>query len=98
MDKTGISGKINFHKQASEILYSNLLESYLNKNKLEAKVIKLEEKIKRGKAASKGWKTQVKKMETNLVNLGSKTNVKKFNKKIIQEKDKLIESIQKKLK
>ena len=40
MDKIGILDKINFHKQASEILYSELLKSYLNKNKLEAKVIK----------------------------------------------------------
>ena len=43
MDKIGIPDKINFHKQASKILYSDLLKSYLNKNKLEANVIKLEE-------------------------------------------------------
>ena len=54
MDKIGILDKINFHKQASEILYSDLLKSYLNKNKLEAKVIKLEEQIKREKVVSKG--------------------------------------------
>ena len=34
MDKIGIPNKINFHKQDLEILYSNLLKSYLNKNKL----------------------------------------------------------------
>ena len=98
MDKIGIPDKVNFHKQAYEILYSDLLKSYLNKNKLEAKVIKLEEQIKREKVASKGWKTQVKKLETYLVNLGSKPNEKKSNKKLIDEKDKLIESLQKKLK
>ena len=43
MDQVGIPNKINFHKQASEILYSDLLKSYLSKNKLEEKVIKLEE-------------------------------------------------------
>ena len=47
--------------------------------------------------ASKGWKVQVKKLETNLVNLGSKPNEKRFNKNLIDEKDKLIESLQKKL-
>ena len=57
MDKVGLPDKINFHKQASEILYSNILKSYLSKNKLEEKVIKLEEQIKREKATSKGWKT-----------------------------------------
>ena len=39
-----------------------------------------------------------KKLETYLVNLGSKPNEKKSNKKLIDEKDKLIESLQKKLK
>ena len=43
MDKVGLPDKINFHKQALEILYSDLLKSYLSKNKLEEKVIKLEE-------------------------------------------------------
>ena len=65
---------------------------------MEAKEVNLEEQIKRENVASKGWKVQVKKMETNLVNLGSKPNGKKSNKKLIDEKDKLIESVQKKLK
>ena len=43
MDQVGIPDKVNFHKQASEILYSDLLNSYLSKTKLEEKVIKLEE-------------------------------------------------------
>ena len=98
MDKIGIPDKINFHKQAIEISYFDLLKSYLNKIKLEAKVVKLEEQIKGEKAASKGWKVQVKKLETDLVNLGSKPNQKKSNKKFIDEKDKLIQSLQKKLK
>ena len=43
MDRVGIPDKINFHKQASEVLYSDLLSSYLRKIKMEEKVIKLEE-------------------------------------------------------
>ena len=98
MDKIGLPDKINFHKQDLEILYSNLLKSYLNKINLEERVIKLEEQIKMEKLASKGWKTQVKKPKTDLVNLASKPNEKKSNKKLIEEKDKLIESLQNKLK
>ena len=98
MDKVGLPDKINFHKQASEILYSDLLKSYLSKTKLEEKVIKLEEHVRREKVASNGWKTQVKKLEVDLVNLGSVPTEKKSNKKLIEEKDKLIESLQKKLK
>ena len=54
MDKIGLLDKINFHKLASEILYSDLLKSYLSKRKLEEKVIKLKEQVKREKVASKG--------------------------------------------
>ena len=98
MEKIGILDKINFHKQATKILYFDLLKYYLNKIKLETKVVKLEDQIKREKDASKGWKVQVKKLETDLVNLGSNPNEKKSNKKFKDEKDKLIESLQKKLK
>ena len=98
MDQVGIHDKINFHKQASKVLYSDLLSSYLSKIKLEEKVIKLEEQIMRERAASKGWKTQAKKLEVDLVNLSSIPAEKKTNKKLIEEKDNLIESLQKKLK
>ena len=98
LQKIGIPYKINFHKPATDILYSNLLKHYLNKKKLEAKVMKLEEQIKREKDASKGWKVQVKKLEIDLVNLGSNPNKNKSNNKLIDEKDKIIESLQKKLK
>lgn len=38
MDEIGIPDKINFHKQATKVLYSNLLKSYLNKTKSEGKM------------------------------------------------------------
>ena len=65
---------------------------------MDEKVIKLEEQVKRERAASKGWKTQVKKLEVDFVNLSSIPAEKKSNKKLIEEKDKLIESLQNKLK
>ena len=67
MDKIVVPDKINFHKQASKVLYSNLLKYFLNKSKLESKLTKLEEKIKRERVASKGWKVQLKKLEVDLV-------------------------------
>ena len=98
MDQVGIPDKVNFHKQALEILYSDLLKSYLSKIKLEERVSKMEEQIKREKAAYKGWKTQAKKLEGDLINAVSTMADKKANKKLLDEKDKLIESLQKKLK
>ena len=98
MDQVGIPDKMNFHKQASEILYSDLLKSYLSKIKLEERVSKMEEQIKREKETSKGWKTQAKKLESDLISSGSTPTNKKANKRLLDEKDKLIESLQKKLK
>lgn len=89
----GIPNKVNFHKQGSEVLYSDLLNSYLSKIKLEENVIKLEEQVKREREDFKGWKTQAKKLEVDLVNLSSVPVEKKTNKKLIEEKDKLIESL-----
>ena len=98
MDKITIPDKINFHKQASEVLYSYLLKSYLNKTNLESKLTNLEEQVRREKVASKGWKFQVKKLEANLVAQGSKDKESKATKKLLDEKDKQIENMQKKLK
>ena len=54
MDKIAIPKKISFHTQAFEVLYSEPLKSYLNKSKLESKLTKLEEQVKRERDASKG--------------------------------------------
>ena len=81
MDKMVVLEKINFHKQASEVLYSDLLKSYLNKTKLESKLTNLEEQVRREKVASKGWKVQVKKLEADLVAKGSKEKESKATKK-----------------
>lgn len=84
MDQVGIPDKINFHKQASEVLYPDLLSSYLRKIKLEENAIKLEEQVKRDRVASKGWKTQAKKLEVDLGNLTLVLVEKKANKKLIE--------------
>ena len=61
-------------------------------------MIKLEEHIQKEKDASKGWKVQVKKLEVDLVAQGSNANENKATKKLLDEKDKQIENLQKKLK
>ena len=93
MDKIVIPDKINFHKQAFEVLYSNLLKSYLNKTKLESTLANHEEQVRREKASSKGWKVQVKKLEDDLVDQGSKDKESKATKKLLDEKDKQIENL-----
>ena len=39
MDKIGIPDNINFHKKAFDVLYLDLLKSYLNKSKLKNRVV-----------------------------------------------------------
>ena len=87
MDNIAIPNKINFHKQVSEVLYSDLLKSYLKKSKLEIKVAKLEEQVKREKVSSKGWKVQVKKLENDLISQGSKDKERRTSKKLMDDKD-----------
>ena len=65
---------------------------------METKVTKLEEQVKRENATSKGWKVQVKKHEADLVFQGSKETENKDTKKWLDEKDKQIENLHKKLK
>ena len=98
MDKISIPDKINFHKQTPEVLYSDLLISYLNKTKLENKVAKLEEQVKREKDSSKGWKVQVKKLENDMISQGSKDKETRASKNLLDDKDRQIESLQNKLK
>ena len=98
MDKVAIPNKTNFHKQVSEVLYYDLLKYYLNKTKLENTVAKLEEQVKREKDASKGQKVHVKKLENDLISQGSKDKERRASKKLLDDKDRQIESLQKKLK
>ena len=73
MDRVNIRDKIHFHKEVSNVLYSALLIYFINKSKLEDKVSKLEDQMKREKTMSKGWKNQIKKLEANLVAVGGKS-------------------------
>ena len=54
--------------------------------------------MKREKVASKGWKVQVKKLENDLISQGSKDKESRTSKKLLDDKDRQIESLQKKLK
>lgn len=98
MDRVNIPDKIHFHKQVYDVLYSDLLNSFLNKSKLENKVSKLEYHIKREKNMSKGWKNKIKKLEVDLVAVGGRFGEKKLAKNMFEEKDKTIQSLKKKLK
>ena len=78
-------------------MYLDLLKAYLNKIKLENKMVKLEEQMKRERVVAKGWKVQVKKLVDELAAQESKAGDKKATKKMREDKDKQIEALQKKI-
>jgi molecular chaperone DnaK (HSP70) len=98
MDQINVPDKIHFHKKTSEVLYYDLLHSTLNTKKLQTRVEKLEEQLKKEKAMSKAWQTQVMKLEANLLAKGIQPRTKQPIKKLLEEKDKTIQSLKKKLK
>ena len=55
MDQISVPNKIHFHRQTTEVLCHGLLQSILSNKKIEAKVTKLEEKLKKEKAMGKAW-------------------------------------------
>ena len=98
MDNANMPDKINFHKQTNEVLYHDLLHSTLSQNKLENKINRLEKQLKKEKGMSKDWFTQVKSFEVDLIEVGVNPQEKKPVKRLLEEKDKTIQSLKKILK
>lgn len=90
MDQINVPNKIHFHKQTSEVLYVDLLKYFLDNKKLESKISKLEDQLKKKKAMNKGWQVQFKKLETDLMAIGKNLDSKKIVKKFLEEEDKSI--------
>jgi hypothetical protein len=81
--------KVKFHRNTSDMLYSDYLGLSLKNSKLSTYAIKLEGKLRQEKASNRAWKTQVKRLESE-----GPQGVKSS----LEEKDKLIQSLKKKLK
>jgi hypothetical protein len=78
--------KVKFHRHMSDMLYLILI---LKNSKLLCHMMKLEEQLRQENASRRSWKTQVKRLESEGPK-GVKTS--------LSEKDKLIQSLKKKLK
>lgn len=97
MDKVNRPDKILFHKQTNEMIYYDLLHMSLNKNKLENKVDRLEQQLKKEKAMileDPSHKTY----ENELIVVGVQPKEKQSVKKLLDEKEKVIKTLKKKLK
>ena len=90
--------KIDFHKQTSDIMYNDLLQSILSTKKMEAKIGQLEWKLKQEMESNKGWKTELKKLEVDLIVVTKNPKNVHPLRKLLDDKDKKIEELKKKLK
>ena len=98
MDNVNMPDKIRFHKQTNGVLYHDLMRFVLNQNKIENKISRLEKQLKQKKDMSKDWFNQVKSFEEGLITVGVNPQEKQPIKRILEEKEKTIHSLKKKLK
>ena len=88
-ENIGAPDNVKFHKNASDMLYSNYLSLSLKVSILTTHALKLDGKLKQEKASSKAWQTQVKILDSE-----GPQRVKDS----LDEKDKIIQGLKKKLK
>jgi hypothetical protein len=88
-DNISAPDKVKFHRNTSDMLYSDYLSLSLKNSKLSSYAMKLEGKLRQEKASSRAWQTQVKRLESE-----GPQGVKSS----LDEKDKLIQILKKKLK
>jgi hypothetical protein len=88
-DNISAPDKVKLHKNTSDMLYSDYLSLSLKNSKMPSYAMKLEGQLRQEKTYSKAWNTQVKRLEFE-----GPQGVKSS----LDEKDKLIQSLKKKLK
>jgi cell division protein FtsB len=88
-ENIGALEKVKFHRNFSDMLYSDYQSLSLRVSRLTAHALKLDGQLKQEKASNISWKTQVKRLES-----GGPQGIKDS----LDEKDKMIQSLMKKLK
>jgi cell division protein FtsB len=88
-ENIGAPDKVKFHRNTSDMLYSYYLSLSLKVSRLTTHALKLDGQLKQEKASSKAWLTQVKRLESE-----GPQGVKAS----LDEKDKIIQGLKKKLK
>jgi hypothetical protein len=87
-ENIGAPDKVKFHRNASDMLYSEYLTLSLRVSRLTTHALKLDGQLKQEKASSKAWQTQLKILESE-GHQGVKAS--------LDEKEKIIQSLKKKL-
>jgi hypothetical protein len=88
-ENIGAPHKVKFHRNVRDMLYSDYLSLGLKVARFTTHALKLDGQLKQEKASNKAWMTQVKRLESEGAQ-GIKASM--------DEKDKMIQSLKKKLK
>jgi hypothetical protein len=87
-ENIGTPDKVKFHKNSSDMLYSDYLMLSLKVSRLKTLALKIDGKLKQEKASNKAWQTQFKRLEFE-----GPQGVQAS----LDEKDKIIQGLKKKL-
>lgn len=88
---------IDLHRKTREVIYSELLQNTIGLKKLCKKIKNLEKQLKEEKVENKAWKKNINMMEQNIVSLGVDPKYPKPIHSIIDEKEKKIQLLKRKL-
>jgi hypothetical protein len=83
-ENIGAPNKVKFHRNASDMLYSDYLSLSLRVSRLTTHALKLDGQLKQEKESSKAWQTQAKRLESE-----GPQGVKAY----LDEKEKIIQSL-----
>ena len=98
LDKISVPDKIQLHKQTSDIIYSDLLQAMMRINKLQILVDKLEIQLKHERVENKANAIQIKKLQADIVSSGNEEDNTQAVRRMLEEKDNVLQVLKKKLK
>ena len=93
-----IPDMIHFHKQTSDILFTNLLKSTLKLSKLEVTKSKIENQLRQEKVENRAHQAQIKKLQEDIIAARGQVDKGQGMKKLSDEKENAIQLLKNKLK
>ena len=97
MNQISVVDKVNFFKQTSELICSNLISTYVSKDKLVRDFKKLEGRIETEQAKKKALQIKKAELDKKIVEINQGNALEAMN-KMVEEKEAKIQNLKKQLK
>ena len=98
LEKISVPDKIQLHRQTGDALYSDLLKDIMKITRMQSVIDKLENQLGHEKVENKAHLVQIKKLQIDLITSGVEPANVQATQKLLEEKEKTIQVIKKKLK